>query len=168
MPGHRLAGRSSIALNDLDGSTLIGFDSDLTIRREIDRVLAQHHIEVRVAMEFDNIETIKRAIEIDSGVSILPAPTVEREVAAGSLVAIPIDGDELVRPIGIITRRGKELGVTIRRFIDLIRADSGPDVGVDENATKHDEVRFTENHVANGESDATAPASAADLVGAAS
>ena len=45
-------------------------------------------------MEFDNIETIKRAIEIDAGVSLLPEPTVLREVAAGTLAAVPLDTDE--------------------------------------------------------------------------
>lgn len=120
-PTNRLAGRSSITLEDLNGTAIIGFDSDLTIRREIDRALAAHQTEVRVVMEFDNIETIKRALEIDAGVAILPEPSVAREVAAGSLVAIPITGEELVRPIGILYRRGKELGVTVRRFIDLLR-----------------------------------------------
>jgi DNA-binding transcriptional LysR family regulator len=123
-PNHRFAQAKEITFPDLNGATLIGFDSDLTIRREIDRVLAHHQVDVRVAMEFDNIETIKRAIEIDAGVAILPEPTVTREVASGSLRAIPLAGDELVRPIGIIYRRGKELGVTVRRFIELLRAHS--------------------------------------------
>ena len=52
---------------------MIGFDHDLTIRREIDRVLQLHGAEVRVVMEFDNIETIKRAIEIDAGVACCPS-----------------------------------------------------------------------------------------------
>ena len=60
------------------GENLIGFDSDLTIRREIDRVLQLHDVEVRVVMEFDNIETIKRAIEIDAGVACCPSPRVAR------------------------------------------------------------------------------------------
>ncbi|MDX1961815.1 MAG: LysR family transcriptional regulator [Pirellulales bacterium] len=123
-PGNKFANQTEVDLGELNGVTMIGFDSDLTIRREIDRVLALHQSEVKVTMEFDNIETIKRAIEIDAGVAILPEPTVAREVAAGSLVAIPIQGEELVRPIGILVRRGKELGVTIRRFIELLRQNS--------------------------------------------
>jgi len=71
-------------------------------------------------MEFDNVETIKRAIEIDAGVGLLPEPTVVREVAMGSLVTVPLAGDALVRPLGIIRRRGKELGKTARRFIQLL------------------------------------------------
>ena len=79
-------------------------------------------------MEFDNIETIKRAVEIDAGVSLLPAPTVVREVEAGSLVAVPLATNELVRPLGIIHRRGKDLGVTARRFIELLRIEAQPAV----------------------------------------
>jgi hypothetical protein len=75
---------------------------------------------VRVAMEFDNTETIKRAVEIDAGVSLLPAPTVDRELAAGALVARPLAGVDLKRPIGIVQRRGKELGKTASRFMQLL------------------------------------------------
>ena len=103
---------------------MIGFDSDLTIRREIDRVLQLHGVEVSVVMEFDNIETIKRAIEIDAGVGLLPEPTVLREVEAGTLVAVPLATDELVRPLGIIHRRGKELSSTARRFIELLQSEA--------------------------------------------
>ncbi|REK08295.1 MAG: LysR family transcriptional regulator [Planctomycetota bacterium] len=120
-PGHRLAAYQTVALSDLAGETMIGFDSDLTIRREIDRVLSLHDAEARVTMEFDNIETIKRAIEIDAGVALLPEPTVVREVETGSLVMVPLSTDELVRPLGIIHRRGKELGSTTRRFIELLQ-----------------------------------------------
>jgi DNA-binding transcriptional LysR family regulator len=122
-PAHRFAGRERIALDELNGEPVVGFDSDLTIRREIDRALAGRNTEARVVMEFDNIETIKRAVEIGAGVAFLPEPTIGREVAAGTLVAVPLSTGELVRPLGILHRRGKELGVTVRRFIELLRAD---------------------------------------------
>jgi DNA-binding transcriptional LysR family regulator len=123
-PNHRLATCSCIDLSQLDGLRLIGFDSGLTIRREIDQVLSQHQVEVEVAMEFDNIETIKRAIEIDAGVGLLPEPTTTREVAAGTLVTIPLTTDELVRPLGIIYRRGRELSSAAWRFIDLLKQEA--------------------------------------------
>jgi len=124
-PAHRFAKRQRASLEEVAGEPIVGFDADLTIRREIDRVLYEYRDELRVVMEFDNIETIKRAVEIDAGVSLLPAPTVVREVAAGSLVAVPLSSDELVRPLGIIHRRGKDLGVTARRFIELLRSEGG-------------------------------------------
>jgi DNA-binding transcriptional LysR family regulator len=123
-PWHRLADRRQIDLADLQGEKLIGFDSDLTIRREIDQVLNQHRIDVQVVMEFDNIETIKRAIEIDAGIALLPAPTITREVESGSLVGISLTTDELVRPLGIIYRRGRDLSTTARRFIELLQKEA--------------------------------------------
>jgi DNA-binding transcriptional LysR family regulator len=123
---HPLAELDRIDLEQLEGARMVSFDDGLTIRREIDRVLDQHRVAVQVVMEFDNIETIKRAVEIDVGVSLLPEPTVRREVAAGSLVAIPLSCDELVRPLGIIHRRGRELSATATRFIEMLHSDEFP------------------------------------------
>ena len=120
-PRHAFAGRDSIQLSALDGQAMVSFDPDLVIRHEIDRVLAARGVEPNVVMEFDNIETIKRAIEIDAGVALLPEPTVLREVAAGTLASVRISADELVRPLGIIHARGKPLAPTVRRFIELLR-----------------------------------------------
>jgi DNA-binding transcriptional LysR family regulator len=122
-PTHPLASCVAIKLEELSGVNMIGFDEDLTIRREIDQVLEQKNISVQVVMEFDNIETIKRAIEIDAGVGLLPEPTVRREVAARSLVAVPVLCEELVRPLGIIHRRGKDLSNTASRFIEMLRQE---------------------------------------------
>ena len=119
-----MAQRELVSLEDLHGLDVIGFDADLEIRNEIDRVLSAKGVEVRVTMEFDNTETIKRAVEIDAGISLLPEPTVDREVAAGALVARPIAGIDLKRPIGIVQRRGKELGKTARRFMQLLLKQS--------------------------------------------
>jgi DNA-binding transcriptional LysR family regulator len=119
----RVASIYSVGLHHMN-RYLQDFLSDLTIRREIDRVLHLHRVEVQVVMEFDNIETIKRAIEIDAGLGLLPEPTVLREVAAGTLVAVPLDTDELVRPLGIIHRRGKQLSTTTWRFIELLKSSS--------------------------------------------
>jgi DNA-binding transcriptional LysR family regulator len=132
-PSHPFARREQVAIDELDGQSLVGFDPDLVIRHEIDRVLASRHAEPHVVMEFDNIETIKRAVEIDAGVALLPEPTVLRELAAGTLCAVPLDcagmpSGAIVRPLGIIRARGKPLAPTIERFIELLRQHaSSPD-----------------------------------------
>lgn len=124
-PGSPFAGRVQLSLAELDGQRMVGFDPGLVIRHEVDRVIAAHGAEPDVVMEFDNIETIKRAVEIDAGVALLPEPTLGRELAAGTLCAVRIAGDELVRPLGIIHARGKPLGPTARRFVDLLRDHAG-------------------------------------------
>ncbi len=130
-PTHRFAEAGCLPIEALDDAKMVGFDRELTIRREIDRVLHQHNVSVEMTMEFDNIETIKRAVEIEAGVALLPAPTVSSRVRRGTLVAIPLESDELVRPLGIIYRRGKELGTTARRFVELLTAGEICDEEVD-------------------------------------
>ena len=109
------------ALADLHGQRLVGFDHDLVIRQEIDKAIESVGAEPSVVMEFDNIETIKRAVEIDAGMALLPEPTVIRETAVGTLVSLPLEENPLTRPLGIIRGRGKPLSPTARRFLDLLR-----------------------------------------------
>ncbi|MFM7248777.1 MAG: LysR family transcriptional regulator [Planctomycetaceae bacterium] len=125
-PGHALAGLERVRLEDLDRRAMVGFDPDLVIRHELDKALAGRGVEPDVVMEFDNIETIKRAVEIDSGVALLPAPTVGSEVAAGRLCAVPLEVDPpLHRPLGIVRVRGKPLPPTAARFLEFLRGQPG-------------------------------------------
>ena len=130
-PSHRFAGLDSVDVRDLDGETFVSYDADLSIRRAIDRSLRHHDVSFRVALEFDNIENIKRAVEIPSGVAILPEPTVAREVAAGTLVAVRIESPDparrLTRPLSIIRRRSHQLSLTASRFLKLLTLDSDGD-----------------------------------------
>jgi DNA-binding transcriptional LysR family regulator len=123
-PQHPLTRRHSVPLDVLRGEPMVAFQSDLKIREEIDRVLALHRIPVCVALEFDNIETIKRAIEIGAGVSLLPEPTISREIEIGTLVQIPIEGAPLTRPLGIIHRRDRNLSEAARQFIQLLQSEA--------------------------------------------
>jgi len=120
-PGHRLAKKRLVTPADLNGEKFVAFDADLGIRKAIDRNLKQRNVRVNVVMEFDNIETIKQAIAIDAGVSILPRPTVLKEVGIGSLAAVPLAIPDLVRPVGIIYRKQKRLSPTVASFIESLR-----------------------------------------------
>jgi DNA-binding transcriptional LysR family regulator len=124
---HRLARRRLAGPADLQGERFVAFDHDLPIRKAIDRVLKHHGIKVEVVMEFDNVETIKQAIGIAAGVSILPRPTVLLEIGMRTLAAVGLAMPGLVRPIGIIRRKGKPLTPAVDRFIDVLRrADESP------------------------------------------
>lgn len=123
---HPLATRSSVELRELDGLDLVSFDDNLQIRSEIDRTLARHSVTVNVVMEFDNIEMLKRAVEINAGLSILPEPTVQAEVHAGALAFVPLADVAMVRPLGIIQRRGGQLGKTAQKFLELLQENSQP------------------------------------------
>jgi DNA-binding transcriptional LysR family regulator len=120
-PSHRLARRRVAAAADLQGEPFVAFDHDLAIRRAIDRVLKRAGVRVEVVMQFDNIETIKQAIAIAAGVSILPRAAVAKEAGIRMLATVPLAIGGLVRPIAIIHRRGKRLAPAVARFIDVLR-----------------------------------------------
>lgn len=120
--GHRLAAKKIIEAEDLSGQDLITFDRDLSIRRMIDRALRKRRVEMNVVLEFDNIENIKLALESAAGVAILPEPTVRREVEQGTLQARPLAMPELVREIGILHRRRKQLNPVALKLIEELKS----------------------------------------------
>ncbi len=121
-PQHRLARRKTVQPADLRGEGFVAFEPGLTIRKAIDRSLRHHGAQVRVVLEFDNIDTIKQAVAGGQGVSILPRPTIQAELDLGTLVAIPIGIPDLVRPLGIIHLRHRPMTPTVQRFIEVVRA----------------------------------------------
>ncbi len=133
-PAHRLANRKSVPVSELAGEPFIAFDTELGIRRAIDRFLRKHEVEVEVVLEFDNIETIKRAIEVPTGVSILPEPSLAHEIKAGTLKSIAIEGldpaDRLTRPLAIIHRRQGCLEHAAAKFLELLIGQDAPANGI--------------------------------------
>jgi DNA-binding transcriptional LysR family regulator len=119
-PSHLLANQACVRPAELDGQKYIGFDRHLVIRREVDRFLRENGVSVDVSLEFDNVETIKKAIEVSAGIALLPEPTVRREVQAATLVALHLTGCRLVRPLGILHRRHHRLGSMAHRFVALL------------------------------------------------
>ncbi len=128
-PGHRFAARPAIGVRELAGEKFVGFDHELSIQRAIDRFLRRHSVHVETTLEFDNIETIKRAVEIPAGVAILPEPTLARELASGTLVAVRFQDQTLTRPLSVIHRQRPRLGsdgFSFSQTVDRRRRRGGP------------------------------------------
>ncbi len=119
-PSHPLAQRGKMRVNELDGEKFVAFRNDLRIRREIDRVLKAHQAKVSIISEFDNIETIKQALEVSEAVSILPHPTIQRELERHNLVEVQLEDADLVRPVGIILKKSRFLSKTMEGFLDTL------------------------------------------------
>jgi DNA-binding transcriptional LysR family regulator len=115
-----LGARKSLIAAELDGESLVTFTHELQIRAELDRWLRQAKVAVEVVHEFDNIETIKRAVEIGSGIALLPISTVRREMEIGSLHTLKLEDVRWVRPLGIIHKRHNTLTTAVQRFLRLL------------------------------------------------
>ena len=122
-PQHPLAKLKSVKLKALTGQKFVGFEPDIPTRKAVDRMLKEAGVKAEYAMLFDNIETVKRAVEIGTGVAILPEQTIRGEVADQTIAAVRLEGDYF-RPLAVLYKKGKVLSPAMKAFIKLLKEPS--------------------------------------------
>jgi DNA-binding transcriptional LysR family regulator len=120
-PQHAFAKLKVIPISALAGQKFISFEPDIPTRKAIDRIFKEHNITVQTVMEFDNVETVKRAVEIDAGVSILPQATIAQEVSKSTLVQVPFEGEEFHRPLAALIKKNKVLSPAMKQFLAIVK-----------------------------------------------
>ena len=71
----------------------------------------------------ENIDTLKNAVEVGLGISIVPQKTVEKEVGRGTLKAVEISDVRFRRPLGILTAEAYPLNPAAKIFLKLLVKD---------------------------------------------
>lgn len=120
-PQHPFAKQKAIKLKAISDHKFVGFEPDIPTRKALDKVLKEQNVDVKTVMEFDNIETVKRAVEIDAGISIVPLGTIGQEISKQTLCAVPIEDAEMFRPLAAIYKKGKVLSPAMRQFINILK-----------------------------------------------
>jgi len=120
-PHHPFAKQKTVKLKALTGQKVIGFEPDIPTRKALDKILKEYDVEVKHVMEFDNVETVKRAVEIDAGISIVPQGTVLQEINKQTLVAIPLDDGDFFRPLAAIYKKNKVLSPAMKQFLAILK-----------------------------------------------
>jgi len=120
-PQHPFAKQKSIKLKHLVDQKVIGFEPDIPTRKALDKILREYGVDVKHVMEFDNVETVKRAVEIDAGISIVPLGTVTQEVAKQTLAAVEIEDGEFFRPLAAIYKKNKVLSPAMKQFLSILK-----------------------------------------------
>lgn len=123
-PGHPLTKHKKVRARDLNDQDFVLFERDIPTRRAIDKILRAQGVSVRRVAEFDNIETIKRAVEVGIGLAIVPSPSVMDEARVGSLAVVALAEPEWTRAVGVIYRSDRTLGTAAKKFIQLLREKS--------------------------------------------
>jgi len=122
-PQHALAKRGEVGVADLAGQKFIGFDPDIPTRKAVDLIFKENGLEIEPVMEFDNIETVKRAVEIDHGIAIVPQATVMQEARQGTLAVLGFKGAGFTRPLAILHRKGRVFTPAMKKFIETLGLD---------------------------------------------
>ncbi len=118
---HSFAKLKSIKIRALEGQKFVSFEPDMPTRRALDRLFRAHHVTVQHALEFDNVETVKRAVEIDAGLAIVPLSTVTQEVAKRTLAAVTIEKLDIRRPLAAVYRKNRTFSPAMEQFITLLK-----------------------------------------------
>ncbi|MGK0238948.1 MAG: DNA-binding transcriptional LysR family regulator [Candidatus Pelagisphaera sp.] len=119
-PDHPLANQTIVEVDALADYKFISFDPDIPTRKAVDQIFRENKIEIEPVMEFDNIETVKRAVEIDAGIAIAPQATVAQEVRQGTLASVALNGPGFTRPLAILHRKGRVLTPAMKKFIKTL------------------------------------------------
>jgi len=120
-PHHAFAKRKSVKVKALQGQKFINFEHDIPTSKALDKIFKEHRVTVDQVMQFDNIETVKRAVEIESGVAIVPQVTVGEEIATQTLVAVELESGRYTRPLAVIYKKHKVLSPAIKQFIAMLK-----------------------------------------------
>jgi LysR family transcriptional regulator, transcriptional activator of the cysJI operon len=120
-PQHPFAKLKTVKLKSLATQKIIGFEPDIPTRKALDKILREYGVEAKHVMEFDNVETVKRAVEIDAGVSIVPQGTIAQEISKQTLVAVPIGDGDFFRPLAAIYKKNKVLSPAMKQFLTILK-----------------------------------------------
>ena len=123
-PDHSFSQYESISLKKLASQPFVTFQRDVPTRNALDDIFKNHGVSVITKAEFDNIELIKRAVEIGLGISIVPSMTVKSEIKAGLLKVVSLEEGPFIRPIAVLYRRGRALPPAVKKFVAVLTGNN--------------------------------------------
>jgi DNA-binding transcriptional LysR family regulator len=120
-PQNPLSKKKSLKIEELEGVDFIAFEKDIPTRKATDEILKKAGIDVSIVMEFDNVETVKRGLEINAGVAIIPKNTVSNETDRKQLITARLDNGVHLRPLSIVHKKTRMLTPALRSFIETMK-----------------------------------------------
>jgi DNA-binding transcriptional LysR family regulator len=120
-PRHPQAKQRIASAYALAGEKLILGERGGNTRRLIDQFFAQAGVKLKVAMELSRLAAIKRMVEEDMGVGIVPLQSVQEEVAKGTLVRWWIEGAQINWQLGVARLVGGYESPIHQTFLQLCR-----------------------------------------------
>lgn len=115
-------GRTSIGLGEIGSRPLLIRERGSALQAFVERMLDAGHVHPEQYLIMANLEAIKRSVEIGLGAAIVPALSVKRELEAGRLHALNIEGVEVGRTFIYAHHKDKEMTRPAKAFLELVKA----------------------------------------------
>ena len=128
-PKHRFAGRKQVRITELGMESFIAHNVVSPYRKNVVDAFRRHNVPLNMKLELPTIETIRRMVQANLGVTFMPKMCVEQELASGSLVTVPVDEVGMERKINLVHAAKRQLSHAAQAFLELIEqrdAAGGP------------------------------------------
>lgn len=104
-PSHRLAKRKQVAMEDIAEEPVVAHNDPSPARERVLRLFEERHVPLHMVIALPSLDGIKRAVEMNLGVALLPRRCAITEIASGRLVAIPVEGLSRRRQVMLVCRK---------------------------------------------------------------
>lgn len=116
---HPLAAKSIIEPGDLAGQSLIVHEKGSAPRRSTEEYIRRHNLSIAIPMEHSNNEALKTAVEEGLGIGVITRRVVSKELALGTLRAIPLSDPAMTRKFYLIHHKDKYISRPLQGLIDI-------------------------------------------------
>ena len=124
-PSHPLAKRKKLDDRDLLAATWVLREPGSGTRQTFERAMHGLLPDLKVGLELQHTEAIKRAVEAGLGISCLSRVALVEAFDRGTLVPLSVPGRDLRRRFYFILHRQKYRSAGIERWLELCRAIPG-------------------------------------------
>ncbi len=108
---------NTLGIEDLRDQSMIVREANSQSRIWLEQTLQQHHVDPVIGAEFDNLESMKRAVSLGMCLAVLPPYVVHTEVEQHLLHMIPIVGKPLTRSLKLIWDTNVPFAPITRAFL---------------------------------------------------
>ena len=116
---HKLAGRESVTLNELNGEPLIVRELGSSERRLVDEAFRKWRIPPLIIMESASTAAIEKMVMAGAGIGILGQHMVKREAEANAFKALPFTEVEMAHKFYLMHHKDKYFSHALQAFVDM-------------------------------------------------
>jgi DNA-binding transcriptional LysR family regulator len=121
-PEHRFAQRGTVSISELGMETFIAHNVLSPYREIVLREFQRQRVALNMDVEMPTVETIRRMVARNEGVSFLPKMCVEQEVEKGLLCEVRIEELNVERKVHLVTPKRRALSHAARAFLEVVKS----------------------------------------------
>jgi DNA-binding transcriptional LysR family regulator len=120
-PGHALAGRKQITMEEMGRQIVIAHNDPSPAREQVLRLYEQRHAPLNIRISLPSLDAIKRAVEMGLGVALLPRRCAQGEIGRGQLLEVQVPELRAPRELRLVHRKDESLSHATRAFVEVAK-----------------------------------------------